>query len=113
MSSSAATIPPKPGKLLPEHARVRLRHPRPASNLPAGAVGTIVHIYKGGAAYEVEFTEGQNAPALETLLPTDVEALTTNCMDQRTEPSPRQSRTAECACPATSRHAFIRDRPAA
>ena len=69
MSSSAATIPPK-------HARVRLRHARPAANLSAGAVGTIVHIYQGAAAYEVEFTEGQQSPTLETLLSTDAEALT-------------------------------------
>lgn len=76
MSSSAATIPPKSATPLPEHARVRLRHPRPAANLPAGAIGTIVHIYGDAAAYEVEFTQGQT-PALETLLPTDIEALTT------------------------------------
>jgi hypothetical protein len=33
-----------------------LKTPVPAKGLEAGDVGTIVHVYRDGAAYEVEFT---------------------------------------------------------
>ena len=55
---------------------MRLRRNAPGSGLIAGAAGTVVHVYREGAAYEVEFTEGRNTPILETLLPSDVEPLT-------------------------------------
>jgi hypothetical protein len=38
-----------------EHERVVLLTPIPAEGLEAGDVGTIVHLYRDGEAYEVEF----------------------------------------------------------
>lgn len=38
-----------------EHERVVLTKPMPAERLEAGDVGTIVHVYRDGKAYEVEF----------------------------------------------------------
>jgi hypothetical protein len=38
-----------------EHERVVLTKNLPEENLEAGDVGTVVHIHKDGAAYEVEF----------------------------------------------------------
>jgi Domain of unknown function (DUF4926) len=38
-----------------EHDCVVLTHDLPAENLQAGDVGAVVHIHKGGVAYEVEF----------------------------------------------------------
>ena len=39
-----------------EHERVVLTKPIPAERLEAGDVGTVVHVYTDGLAYEVEFT---------------------------------------------------------
>ena len=39
-----------------EHDCVVLTADLPAESLVAGDVGTIVHLHKGGVAYEVEFT---------------------------------------------------------
>ena len=41
--------------MIKEHDRVVLRADVPGEGLKAGDVGTIVHIYGDGAAYEVEF----------------------------------------------------------
>ncbi len=41
--------------MIKEHDRVVLRSDVPAEGLKAGDVGTVVHIYKDGVAYEVEF----------------------------------------------------------
>jgi len=38
-----------------EHERVVLTGPVPADGLVAGDVGTVVHVYPGAAAFEVEF----------------------------------------------------------
>lgn len=38
-----------------EHDCVVLTKNLPAENLEAGDVGTVVHIHRGGVAYEVEF----------------------------------------------------------
>ena len=38
-----------------EHAYIVLTKNLPEESLEAGDVGTVVHIHKGGAAYEVEF----------------------------------------------------------
>jgi hypothetical protein len=38
-----------------EHERVVLKAPVPAEGLEAGDVGTVVHVYQDGKAYEVEF----------------------------------------------------------
>lgn len=42
--------------MIREHERVVLTVPIPAENLEAGDVGTVVHIYDDGKAFEVEFT---------------------------------------------------------
>jgi Domain of unknown function (DUF4926) len=39
-----------------EHDRIVLKTAIAAENLEAGDVGTVVHIYRDGLAYEVEFT---------------------------------------------------------
>ena len=41
--------------MIREHDRVVLKSDVPAEGLKAGDVGTVVHIHKGGVAYEVEF----------------------------------------------------------
>ena len=42
--------------VIKEHARVVLTKPLPVDLLEAGDVGTVVHVYGDGRAYEVEFT---------------------------------------------------------
>jgi hypothetical protein len=42
--------------MIKEHERVVLRNALPAEGLEAGDVGTVVHLYRDGLAYEVEFT---------------------------------------------------------
>jgi len=41
------------------HSNVVTNRPIPRMNLPAGATGVVVHVYPGGAAYEVEFISGE------------------------------------------------------
>ena len=52
---------------------VRLRRDLPDDEVKAGELGTVVHVYEGGAAYEVEFPEGRSLPCLITLMAKDVE----------------------------------------
>lgn len=49
--------------MIKEHDRVVLKNPVPAEGLEKGDVGTVVHLYRDGEAYEVEFTtlNGQTA----------------------------------------------------
>ncbi|MDQ3624268.1 MAG: DUF4926 domain-containing protein [Verrucomicrobiota bacterium] len=49
--------------MINEHDRVVLTTPVPAEALEAGDVGTVVHLYRDGLAYEVEFItlDGQTA----------------------------------------------------
>ena len=51
------------GVMIKEHERVVLKSAVSAEGLEAGDVGTVVHIYRDGLAYEVEFTtlEGNTA----------------------------------------------------
>ena len=39
-----------------EHQRIVLTTDLPAEKLTVGDVGTVVHVYHGGAAFEVEFS---------------------------------------------------------
>jgi len=56
-----------------EHDCVVLTKNLPAENLESGDVGTVVHIHKGGAAYEVEFvTLAGDTVAVATVEATDV-----------------------------------------
>ena len=41
--------------MIKEHERVVLTKPLPQDGLEPGDVGTVVHIYKDGQAFEVEF----------------------------------------------------------
>ena len=55
-----------------EHDCVVLTKNLPAENLEAGDVGTVVHIHKDGAAYEVEFgTLAGDTVAVATVEATD------------------------------------------
>jgi hypothetical protein len=51
------------GNIIKEHNRIVLKTAIPVEGLEAGDVGTVVHVYRDGAAYEVEFTtlEGDTA----------------------------------------------------
>lgn len=42
--------------MIKEHERIVLNVAVPAEGLEAGDVGTVVHVYHDGLAYEVEFT---------------------------------------------------------
>ena len=42
--------------MIKEHDRVVLKSDLPGQGLKAGDVGTVVHLYRDGLAYEVEFT---------------------------------------------------------
>jgi hypothetical protein len=42
--------------MIKEHERVVLKTAVPSEALEAGDVGTVVHLYRDGLAYEVEFT---------------------------------------------------------
>lgn len=59
--------------MIAEHERVVLTKSVPAEGLESGDVGTVVHVYKDGLAYEVEFTtlDGKTA-AVATLEATQV-----------------------------------------
>ena len=59
--------------MIKEHDRIVLKAAIPDEGLEAGDVGTIVHVYGDGRAYEVEFTtlEGKTA-AVVTVEAADV-----------------------------------------
>ena len=48
--------------MIKEHERVVLKVPVPGNGLEKGDVETVVHVYKDGQAYEVEFVtlDGKN-----------------------------------------------------
>ncbi|MEX1229055.1 MAG: DUF4926 domain-containing protein [Planctomycetaceae bacterium] len=59
--------------MITENSIVVLNHDRIADGLHAGDVGSVVHIYKQGAAFEVEFVDGSGTTvALLTLDAHDV-----------------------------------------
>ena len=60
---------------LREHDRVILL--TEMEQLPPGAVGTIVHVHDGGAAYEVEFVRSHTRSAVVTLEERQVRLLPT------------------------------------
>jgi hypothetical protein len=63
--------------MIKEHDRVVLNTAVPSERLEAGDVGTVVHAYKDGEAYEVEFVtlDGHTA-AVATLDVSQVRAVT-------------------------------------
>ena len=59
--------------MLNEHERVVLVTTLPTEGLEAGDVGTIVHVYRDGQAYEVEFVRADGRTvALVTLPSADI-----------------------------------------
>jgi len=48
--------------MIKEHERVVLKVPVPGKGLEKGDVGTVVHAYKDGQAYEVEFVTLDGKP---------------------------------------------------
>jgi hypothetical protein len=60
--------PPSKVRAFVDLARVTLARPVPSEEgqVPAGATGTIVHVWSSGAAYEVEFTKPFRAVATVT-----------------------------------------------
>ena len=63
--------------MLEEHDRVVLTDDISDMDLKAGDVGTIVHVYPNGEAFEVEFlTLDGNTVALTTVLPSQVRPIT-------------------------------------
>ncbi len=58
-----------------EHSRVRLCVPIPSERLRVGALGTVIHVYADGDAYEVEFTRKSGGPAVVTLNAASVAAI--------------------------------------
>ena len=65
-------VSPARGVIL-EHSVVRLHRALPEEGLKAGDLGAVVHVYEGGAGYEVEFLSGRSRPCLVTLTAEDVE----------------------------------------
>lgn len=63
--------------MIKEHDRIVLNTPLPSEGLEAGDVGTVVHIYRDGQAYEVEFVtlDGHTA-AVATLESSQVRPVT-------------------------------------
>ncbi len=64
-----------PSGPIPEHAIVRLKHGLKAAGLKVGAVGTVVHVYRAGAGYEVEFAGATTKSKVVTLEPADIEVV--------------------------------------
>ena len=59
--------------MIAEHSLVVLDCDPPHDKLNRGDVGTVVHVYKGGVGYEVEFVDGGGRTvALVTVSPDDV-----------------------------------------
>ncbi|MCR4316633.1 MAG: DUF4926 domain-containing protein [Planctomycetes bacterium] len=69
--------------MIEEHDCIVLLQDRPDEGLKAGDVGTVVHIHKDGAAYEVEFmTFTGETVAVITLLPDDVRSISSEDIAQ-------------------------------
>ena len=70
--------------MLAEHDRAVLTDDIAERDLKAGDVGTIVHVYPGGEAFEVEFLalDGDTA-ALATVLPSQVRVARTDLTHAR------------------------------
>ena len=67
--------------MLTESALVVLTSPAPSDKLEAGDVGTIVHVYEDGRAYEVEFAAlDGHTTAVVTLVAVQVRPVTNRDM---------------------------------
>jgi hypothetical protein len=62
--------------MIRDHHSVVLSDDVPAAALKASDIGAVVHIYDGGAGYEVEFmTLAGETDGVVTLLPTQIRAI--------------------------------------
>mgnify|MGYP001313222329 FL=1 len=57
--------------MVPEHASVVLLTDLPEFGLVAGDVGVVVHVYRNGEAYEVEFVRYDGSPCGTVTLAAD------------------------------------------
>ena len=57
--------------MIAEYSLVVLNEDRTADGLMAGDIGTVVHVYDGGKAYEVEFVDGEGMTVALLTLPAD------------------------------------------
>ncbi len=65
--------------MIKEHDRIVLTEPVPAEGLEGGDVGTVVHVYPDGKAFEVEFTTlDGNTAAVATVEAAAVRPVTAN-----------------------------------
>ena len=72
--------------MLREHERVVLTTAVPEEELVAGDVGTVVHLYRDGTAYEVEFVAlDGHTTAVVTLTPDQVRPVTSRDMTHSRE----------------------------
>ena len=71
--------------MIPEHSLVVLTHNIPEKSLLAGDVGTVVHVYPGDVAYEVEFATGLGRTiGVLTLNPLDIRLIASEILHVRT-----------------------------
>lgn len=72
--------------MLKEHERIVLLTPIPGEGLEAGDVGTIVHVYRDGQAYEAEFValDGKTR-AVTTIEPHQLRPVTSRDMTHARE----------------------------
>jgi len=54
--------------MIKEHDRIALKTNLPAQKLKAGDIGTVIHVHKKGAAFEVEFLTLHGETAAVTTL---------------------------------------------
>ena len=80
--------------MIKEHDRVVLKRSIPRQRLKAGDVGTVIHIYKNGEVFEVEFLRLQGETvAIATLEASQVrpvqkkEITTPVCYERRRKPT--------------------------
>jgi len=72
--------------MISEHDRVVLTTPVPEESLEAGDVGTVVHVYHDGKAYEVEFVAlDGHTTAVVTLEAAQLRAVTSRDMTHTRE----------------------------
>ena len=76
--------------MMKEHDRVVLAAPVPSEGLVVGDVGTVVHVYRDGQAYEVEFiTLAGKTAAVVTLEASQVRPVGTREITHARELAPR------------------------
>lgn len=76
--------------MIKEHDRIVLTTAVPAERLEAGDVGTVVHVYRDGQAYEVEFVAlDGHTTAVVTLEAAQVRPVTRRDLTHSRELTPR------------------------